>query len=270
MPAACRADLEALLRGRKLDRTLVPAWDQQAAPAVDMAPTGLDEVDRQLGGGWPRGQLSEVTGARSSGRTSLLLAGLAAATARGELVALIDTFDMLDPASAAAAGVDLERLLWIRGDGCTPAFPGLASRQGGPDRVIERALKALNLVLQAGGFGFVALDLADAPLSALRRVPLSTWMRLQRVLEGQDTVGLLLGTQPLSRSAGGVSLVLEPKRHVEAPGFGLRAGAGVVGRWSGAASGMRLFQGLESQVRVLRARAAAGPASGSVQIAAHA
>ncbi len=272
MPAACRADVEALLRARKLDRTLVPPWDGQipAGSGETTASTGVPDVDRQLGGGVPRGQLSELTGARSSGRTSLLLAIMAAATARGELAALIDTFDMFDPQSAVAAGVDLERVLWVRGDACTPAFPALASRQAGPDRAIERALKAFNLVLQAGGFGVVALDLADAPVPSLRHVPLGTWIRLQRVLEGQDTAGLLMGTMPLSRSAGGVSLVLEPKRHRQAAAL-VRPQASAlpadrpavplpspVGRWSGQPWGARLFHGLESEVRILRARVMTG------------
>ncbi len=281
MPAACRAEVEALLRARKLDRTLVPAWEQAPAVTENAVSTGVAEVDGRLGGGLPRGQLSELTGARSSGRTGLLLAVLAAATGRGELVALIDTFDMFDPHSAAAAGVDLERLLWIRGDACTPAFPTLASRQGGPDRVIERALKALNLVLQAGGFGVVALDLADAPVPSLRHVPHSTWIRLQRVLEGQDTVGLVVGTMPLSRSAGGVSLVLEPKREPQAscvPGprtpelhaeSVARPSLNSVGRWSGSVLGVRMFRGLESEVRIQRARIVPGRDGYLMQMAAN-
>jgi recombination protein RecA len=281
MPVACRADVEALLRARKLDRTLVPIGEQTPMAAGDVVSTGVVEVDHRLGGGLPRGQLSELTGARSSGRTSLLLKVLATAAARGELVALIDTFDMFDPCSAAAAGVDLERMLWVRGDACTPAFPALATRQAGPDRVIERALKALNLVLQAGGFGVVALDLADAPVPSLRHVPQSTWIRLQRVLEGQDTVGLLVGSLPLSRSAGGVSLVLEPKRQPRAafPGAPctsiLRAGdpavpfPNPVGRWSGHVAGARLFRGLESEVRILRSRMMTGLDGCLMQVAAN-
>ena len=71
-------------------------------------PTGVTALDARLGGGFPRGQLSELVGPRSSGRTSLLLQMLAAATARGELVALVDALDMFDVESAAAAGVDLD------------------------------------------------------------------------------------------------------------------------------------------------------------------
>src|SRR6187401_1137705 len=122
--ALARADLESLLQTRQLARTLTPApsstgvLDEYAAGL-----TGVPALDVRLSGGFPRGQLSELVGPRSSGRTSLLLRLLAAATARGELVALVDALDMLDVESAASAGVDLERLLWIRG--VVVANPGM-------------------------------------------------------------------------------------------------------------------------------------------------
>jgi len=201
-----RALLEAALRERKLDRTLttaLPPFEQAAWERTgDSALASLDlaTVDDCLHGGLPRGHLSELAGPHSSGRTSLLLRLLAAATRRGELAALVDTCDRLDVASAVAAGVDLDRLLWIRGQEM--------AGESGPDRAVERALKALNLVLQAGGFGVVALDLADVPLPALGRIPYTTWPRVQRVLEGRDTACVLLTPRPLTRSAGGVTLSL--------------------------------------------------------------
>src|SRR5437879_2643742 len=76
--------------------------------------SGLISLDAILGGGFPRGRISEVVGSRTSGRTRLLLTSLAAATSRGALTALVDVADGLDPASAAGIGVDLQRLLWIR------------------------------------------------------------------------------------------------------------------------------------------------------------
>lgn len=153
-------------------------------------------LDTCLRGGLPRGQLSELAGPCSSGRTTLLLQLLAAATRRGEIVALVDTFDRLDVASVVAAGVDLGRLLWIRGVDAVP------------ERTIDQALKALNLVLQAGGFGVVALDLGEASPAALRQIPYTTWPRVQRVIEHTDTACVLLTPQPLARSAGGLTLSL--------------------------------------------------------------
>src|SRR4029079_4235292 len=164
--ALARADLESLLRARQLDRTLttsLPQVDPRDEHAL--APCGISALDARLGGGFPRGQLSELVGPRSSGRTSLLLQMMAAGTARGELVALVDALDMFDVESAAAAGVDLDRLLWIRGHVVTN--PGMCRDMN--QRALEQAIRALALVLQAGYFGLVVFDAADAPADAIRR-----------------------------------------------------------------------------------------------------
>jgi hypothetical protein len=267
MPTTCRADVEALLRAKKLDRTLVPVTGASGiAVAPEMAPTGLTTLDQQLGGGLPLGHFSEIAGPRSSGRTSLLMAMLAATTSRGELAALVDTFDMFDVESMAAAGVRLDRLLWVRGETCTPAFPLLTSRQAGAERAIERAVKAMNLILQAGGFNLVALDLADAPPQALRRIPMTTWMRLQRVLEGQPAAAVVTGTVPMSRSAGGVSLVLTRDAGL---GTGARDWAlDASSQNPGTAGGVSLFRGLESEVRIQRARLVPGMDGSPVRLTA--
>ena len=150
---------------------------------------------------------------------------MAAATREGELVALIDTFDRLDVASLVAAGADLSRVLWVRGqavsktesavdprwvpgEGAVHGACGRAAAEGLVERTIDRALKAFNLVLQAGGFGIVALDLADAPRMALQRMPFTTWLRVQRAVEGRDTACVLVASEPVSRSCGGVTLSL--------------------------------------------------------------
>ena len=236
---AARADRNTLvtaLRARRLDRTLttaLPAHEPGDEQAV--GPTGLSPLDSRLGGGFPRGHLSELVGSRSSGRTSLLLQAIAAATARGELVALVDALDMLDPASATAAGVDLTRLLWVRGHVVTN--PGLCRDLN--QRAMEQAVKALGLVLQAGNFGLVVLDLGEAPHDALRRLPFTTWLRLQRMVEGSQTVCLLVGNEPLSRSSAGLSITLQPSA----------AGGAKAARFQGP-----LFDGLNLEARVARAR----------------
>lgn len=215
--ARSRADqVEALLRARKLDRTLTTALPA-TLDGERVAPCDLAAVDARLAGGFPRGHLSEVIGPASSGRTSLAWRWLAAATARGEAAALIDTFDRFDPAAAAACGIDLPRLLWVRGQAITktagaidPAWrPGSRAVEGPGtllERTIDRALKALNLVLQSGVCTAVVLDFADVPLAGTRRIPQTTWLRLQRVLEGSDTACLLLATVPLARSVAGISV----------------------------------------------------------------
>jgi len=207
MPQLARADLESLLRTRRLDRTLTTALPL-IDPQDDIGPSGVTALDATLGGGFPRGQLSELVGPRSSGRTSLLLRLLAAATARGECVALVDALDMLDVESAAAAGVDLERLLWVRGH--VVPNPGLCRDLN--QRALAQAIRAFTLVLQAGQFGLVVLDLAEASPDAVRRLPFTTWLRLQRLLEGRQTMGVLVGNEPMARSSAGLTNSVLPCR----------------------------------------------------------
>jgi hypothetical protein len=153
---------------------------------------------------------------------------MAAGVDRGEAVALVDPCDRFDPVSAADLGVDLRRLLWVRGSG-----DGSCG---------STALKAMQLVLQAGNFGIVALDLSDVPLPALRAFPFTTWLRMARVIEGTQTVALLVVPSHLARSAGGVTLALDRPRdctHVA---------------WSGASQRARLLSAIELHARVITAR----------------
>jgi recombination protein RecA len=192
-----RLHLEALLRARRLDATVTDAG--VAPEPVRAIPSGLSWLDGELAGGWPCGETSEIVGPVSSGRTSLLLASLGAATDRGDLVALVDTCDTFDAESARSAGVAFDSLLWARGD------PSGAR----PHVLVERAIKAFGLVLEAGGFGVVALDLGDVAAVDLARLPFTTWRRLQRFVEGRDTVALVLAPVPVARSARGVTLELQ-------------------------------------------------------------
>jgi recombination protein RecA len=222
--AAAREALESLLRERRLDSTLTSARPFVPPDEEALAPTGLQALDHHLLGGLPRGQLSEITGPRSSGRTSVLFRLIAQASRGGELVALVDTLDRFDPASADAAGVDLTQVLWIRGQdvplsrsALAPGWEPARARSGHPRRTLvaqalDRAIKALNLVLQAGGFGLVAIDLADVPLDVIKGLPFTTWLRLQRVLEGSPTACIIVAADGIARSAGGVSVRLSPRQ----------------------------------------------------------
>jgi recombination protein RecA len=215
---AVRATVEALLRERKLDRTLTSAIPERLGEDA-VAPLDVDALDRGLAGGLPRGHVSEVVGPASSGRTGLVWAALAAATRRGETVALVDTFDRFDPPTAAACGIVLPRLLWVRGQAVSktavaidPAWlPGVRAVNGPGtfvERVIDRALKSLNLVVQSRVCTLVVIDLIDVPAQALRRLPAATWFRIERAIEGSDTAVVILAAQPVARSSGGRSIVM--------------------------------------------------------------
>jgi RecA/RadA recombinase len=200
MASLARADLETLLHTKNLDRTLTRG--ERIRSDLDYASTGHAGLDARLSGGIPRGQVSELVGPRSSGRTGLMLQMLAAATRRGELVALVDALDMFDVESAAGAGVELERLLWIRG--LVVTNPGMCRDLN--QRAVVQAVRAFTHVLEAGNFGLVVFDAGEAPSDAIRRLPFTTWLRLQRMVEGSSTACLLVGSDRLSRSPRGLSL----------------------------------------------------------------
>ena len=144
--------LEDLLRARRLQADAPPLRGEDRR--LRSLATGIAEVDALLGGGFPRGALSEIHGPASSGRTGALLALLAQTTGRGALAAFVDPLDRLDPSSAAAAGAELSRLLWLRGRRC-------ASEEPSP-KMLADATAAVATLASSGLFDVVALDLAGA------------------------------------------------------------------------------------------------------------
>ena len=201
MAAARIEELQKLLRERGLGKAL----PKLEAPALPAAPTGRVELDRRLGGGLPRGAVSELIGPESSGRTSLLLGALAQATAADELVAYVDATDALDPRSALAAGVTLERMLWVRCEARQPERWRRALRQA----PAESAWQAANLVAAAGGFGVVAVDLGGLSIQRLeqwRRLP---WVRLRQAVEHGSTALVVLAERHVAGSAATLTLDLE-------------------------------------------------------------
>ncbi len=175
--------------------------------------TGIDELDA-LTGGLPRGALSEIVGPASSGRTGAMLSALGAATRQQEACALVDACDSFDPASAQAAGVALERLLWIRCSERRQLQPGSFTRNSVPQRKafrrLDQVLRVTDLLLQSGGFGMVVLDLGDIPAASARRVPLTSWFRFRRAVEQTATVLLLVEQESCAKTCA--SLVVELKR----------------------------------------------------------
>ena len=224
-PAERKHALEDLLRARRLQADVPPlrGEDRRLRPLA----TGIGEVDALLGGGFPRGELSEIHGPASSGRTGVLLALLAQATSRGALAALVDPFDRLDPASTAAAGADLARLLWLRG-------PRIAAEEAS-SKTIASATAAVATLASSGLFDAVALDLAGTARER-RRLPSTTWLRLQRLVEDTTTAVVLVAEEHVACGPGGAALALEP----------------VALRWSGPPGPARLLAALASRARAGR------------------
>lgn len=151
-------------------------------PTPNLLPSGIASFDAVFGG-IPRGCVTDIFGPASSGRTSLLFSLISEATTREEFCAWVDASDALDPALATAAGVVLSRLLWIRCGGNA-----------------EHTLKATDLLLQAGGFGLVAMDLGDIAPETSRRISLASWYRLRRAVENTPTALVVVERAPHARA----------------------------------------------------------------------
>jgi hypothetical protein len=222
MSSALKDALEDLLRSRRLQSDDPPLRGEDRRGRA--LATGIAPLDDLLSGGFPRGQVSEVHGAASSGRTALVLTLVARLTRAGSLVAWVDPADRLDPPSAAAAGVDLPRLLWLRGEG-----------RGRGERTLLPAISAVGTLLGSGLFEAVVLDLAGVPPAARQRLPGTTWIRLQRLIEDQPTALLLVADGHVAHGPGGATLAMK----AAAP------------RWSGAPPA-RLLRGVGAEVREAR------------------
>ena len=197
-----------------------------------MVPSGISAIDT-LTGGLPRGCLTEICGPASSGRTTLLLAALAAATRRREFCAVVDASDALDPHSAAAAGVDLDRLLWVRCGESSPQKANSPPRPRGTEKKtnhkdeqmgshthhheqrLEQVLRATDLLLDSGGFGLIVLDVGDLPPQVARRIPLTTWFRFRRAVEHTPTMLLAIEQQPIAGSCSSLLLQLRNNKNTD-------------------------------------------------------
>src|SRR5258705_3753168 len=217
MASAIKNPLEALWRGRRLqaDEPLLRGEDARGRAL----PTGIAGLDELLLGGFPRGQISEVHGACSSGRTALVLALAARLTRAGSLVAWVDPGDRLDPGSAAAAGVHLARLLWLRGE-----------RRG--RETLLPAVSAVGTLLGSGLFEAVVFDLAGIAAAARQRLPGTTWIRMQRLIADQPSALVLIADGHVSHGPTGAALAMKAAAR----------------RWSGAPPA-RLLRGVGGEVR---------------------
>ena len=222
--AELRAKIELDLRGRVLS-----PFNYRDRNVFELVTTGIPSLDAVVGG-FPRGAMTEICGPPCSGRTSVMLAALAARTADGETCALIDARDSFDPAVASASGVALERVLWVR---CQNA---------------DQALRATDLLIQAGGFGLVAVDLSDVAPKIVRYVPLNAWFRFRRAVEDTPTILMVMEQEANAKTCASLVLRLEARP----------------GEWSEAAGDRetsfvrhsvgRLFRGFEIGADVVRTR----------------
>jgi hypothetical protein len=184
---------------------------------VRLLGSGLPEIDVLLGGGLPRGEVSEIVGPRSSGRTALAHALLAAATRGDEVVAVVDLPDALHPVALDVVRTRLDRVLWVR----PPS--------------LRAALASAELILDAGGFGAVLLDLDSV---AAHRLPGHVWPRLRRDARRSGAALIVLSSHQLTGSFAGARIVLEQRQAL----------------WS-----QRVFAGVRTRLTPQRGKGASAP-----------
>lgn len=185
--AILRSQVESQLQGR-----VVSPFARNEPRPCELVSSGIPEID-SLAGGLPRGALVEICGSPGSGRMTVLLSALAARTADAEACALIDVHDTFDPLTAAAAGVALDRLLWVR---C---------------QNLDQGLRAADLLIQSGGFGLVAMDMSEVAPRTVRQISLNVWFRFRRSIEDTPTILMLLA-QESSASCASLVFRLQPER----------------------------------------------------------
>ena len=283
--AHLRAQIESSL-ARRIPSALTPA-PRLIRPTL---PTGLASVDSLLHGGLPLGAITEILGQECSGRTSFALSFLARITQADRVCAWVDVSNALQPESAAAAGVDLARMLWVRCGAKTPAQPhprefvlpekyfvpspikkGLHGGGHGPhprseikgmptavsgflqpqaigphcsamqrkekptresfapgptpaptnppqsvrlptlDKPwtrLDQALRVTDLLLQAGGFSAIVLDMGSIAPEFVSRIPLATWFRYRAAAERTQASIVLLTQHPCAKSSAELALRL--------------------------------------------------------------
>jgi hypothetical protein len=181
---------------------------------VARLPTGLAALDDALGGGLPRGRVTELAGPPGTGRTGLACAVAASATRAGETIAWVDPEDALEPAAAEAADVALARVLWVR------------------PRDLPDAFRAADILLGAGGFGLVVLDVGAGRGDDTR------WPRLARAAERTGSTQFAIGRRRNAGTFAAVGLELVGRRV----------------RWSGGPGRLVLLEGIDAHIAVARSR----------------
>jgi hypothetical protein len=165
-----------------LRKALAERFPQRLQPATTILPTGLQFLDRITGGGFPKSAITEVICPRASAGSASLIHALVRSGQRDRyFVALIDGMDSFDPGSSDNSA--LQHLLWVR---CRKAFD---------------AVKAADLLLRDGNFPLVVVDLVLNPAEELRKIPQTSWYRLQRLAEAVPSACLIINRQSMVSSA---------------------------------------------------------------------
>jgi hypothetical protein len=172
-----------------LRKLLAARFPHPSPPPTSVLSTGIEFLDQITGGGFPKSAITELISPHpSAGSASLIHALLRSAQRDRHFIALIDGADSFDPGSSDNSA--LQHLLWVR---CRKAFD---------------AVKTADLLLRDGNFPLVMVDLVLNPGEELRKIPLTSWYRLQRLAEAVPNACLIINRQSMVSSAQ-LKIVLE-------------------------------------------------------------
>ena len=172
-----------------LRKALAERFPQRLQPTTTTVGTGLPFLDQLTGGGFPKSAITELISPRASaGSASLIHSLLQSARRDQHFIALIDGSDSFDPGSSDNSA--LQHLLWVR---CRKAFD---------------AVKAADFLLRDGNFPLVIVDLTLNAPDELRKIPQTSWYRLQRLAEAVPSACLVINRQSMVGSAQ-LKIVLE-------------------------------------------------------------
>ena len=153
-----------------------------ARTVPETVPTGIKSVDQGLGGGLPRGTVTElVAPGEGSGSAQFIHTLLRHTASAGGFLTLVDGADSLDVDALEPEA--LAHLLWVR---C---------------RNTAEALQTTDLLLRDRNIALVVLDLKLNPAHELRRIPGTLWYRFSRLMEQQGATVLVITPQPLVAGA---------------------------------------------------------------------
>ncbi|HKW45741.1 MAG TPA: hypothetical protein VJN22_08785 [Candidatus Eremiobacteraceae bacterium] len=220
------ADLRSLIERRWHGVTA-----RVGAASLPGAFTGDQNLDLALGSsGIPRGRMAELFGASSSGKTTLAFAFLAACTRAGEIAAWVDPSRAFFAPAAAAAGIDLHRLLVVQPAGAAAMRRAVdALVRGGACAMVVLDCTGSNdsllahhcarLVAQAEKTGTVLLVVSGGDVPAVASFS-SVRLRAEELTPRWQT-----GSAGSGRLAGCVVSVTVAKSRTAAPGKNARVEA---------------------------------------------
>jgi hypothetical protein len=185
-------DLARIMRGHELARK-----DQRLS-------SGLVPLDHLLAGGLPRGRITEIA-THGFGWMNIATVFVAAVTRRGEAAAWIDPANAFDPVSMAAAGIDLERVLWVAADSVSISTSlRYGAMSSPPARQHWATCQAAELVLNISGFGLMMVDLSGCNYPLAQNAAL----RLARQAERSGTAVLVAIPQRIGGTFAALSLAV--------------------------------------------------------------